>query len=105
MGYYKWKCSNIKEEKKKRSKEAAHAVSLQKVQQGGKPARPNWEKVQEYCRVENMPEDAQLLELGWMTKEVIATYIGCRWCGKKRMHREDNRGQGVLRGKRLEEVE
>jgi len=55
--------------------------------------------------VENIPEDAQLLELGWITEEVIATYIGCRWCGKKRMHREDNRGQGVLRGKRLEEVE
>jgi len=74
------------------------------VQQGGKPAHPNWEKVQEYCRVENMPEDAQLLELGWMTKEVIATYIGCRWCRKKGMHRENNRGQGVLRGRKLEEA-
>ena len=42
------------------------------------PAHPNWEKVQEYCRVENVPEDAWLLELGWMTGEVIVTYIECR---------------------------
>jgi len=34
--------------------------------------------VQEYCGVENVPEDAQLLELGWMTEEVIATYIEYR---------------------------
>ena len=25
---------------------------------------PNWEKTQEYCGVENMPEDTWLLELG-----------------------------------------
>ena len=55
-----------------------YTVSLQKAQQVGKPARPNWEKAQEYCGVENVPEDAQLLELGWMTEEVIATYIGYR---------------------------
>jgi len=52
-----------------------------------------------------VPEDAQLLELGWMTEEVIATYIECRWCRKKGMHRENNRGQGVLRGRKLEEAE
>jgi len=51
-----------------------------------------------------VPEDVQLLELGWMTEEVIATYIECRWCGKKEMHRENNRGQGVLRGRKLEEA-
>ena len=38
----------------------------------------NWEKIQEYCRVENIPENVQLLELGWMTEEVITTYIECR---------------------------
>jgi len=70
MGHYKWECPNIKEKKKRRSKEATCVVSLQKVQQGGKPVYPNWEKAQEYCGVENVPEDAQLLELGWMTEEV-----------------------------------
>ena len=76
----------------------------QKTQQGGKLAHPNWEKVQEYCGVENVLEDAQLLELGWMIEEVVATYIECRWCGKKGMHRENNRGQAVLRGRKLEEA-
>jgi len=70
MGHYKWECPNIKEKKKRRSKEATCVVSLQKVQQGGKPVYSNWEKAQEYCGVENVPEDAQLLELGWMTEEV-----------------------------------
>jgi len=45
-----------------------------------------------------------MLELGWMTEEVIATYIECRWCGKKGMHRENNRGQGVLRGRKPSDV-
>jgi len=40
-----------------------------------------------------------------MTEEVIATYIECRWCGKKRMYRENNRGQGVLRGRKLKKAE
>ena len=40
-----------------------------------------------------------------MIEEVIATYVGCRWCRKKGMHREDNRGQGVLRERKLEEAE
>jgi len=78
IGHYKWECPNIKEEKKRRSKEAVHTVSLQKAQQVGKLVHPNWEKAQEYCGVENVPEDAQLLELGWMTEEVVATYIGYR---------------------------
>ena len=51
-----------------------------------------------------MLEDTQLLELGWITEEVIATYIECRWCGKKGMHRENNRGQGVLRGRKPSDV-
>jgi len=104
IGYYKWECPNIKEKKKRRSEEAAHTVSLQKVQWRGKPVHPNWEKVQEYCGVENVLEDAQLLKLGWIIEEVVATYIGCRWCGKKGMHRENNRGQGVLRERKLEEA-
>jgi len=75
------------------------------VQQKGRPVHSNWEKAQEYCRVENVPEDTRLLELGWMTEEVIVTYIECKWCRKKGIHREDNRGQGVLRERKLEEAE
>ena len=40
-----------------------------------------------------------------MIEEVIATYIGYRWCRKKGMHRENNRGQGVLRERKLEKAE
>ena len=50
----------------------------QKVQQKERLACPKWEKAQKYCGVENVPEDVQLLELGWITEEVIVTYIECR---------------------------
>ena len=76
----------------------------QKVQQKERLACPKWEKAQKYCGVENVPEDVQLLELGWITEEVIVTYIECRWCRKKRMHRKNNRGQEVLRERKLEEA-
>jgi len=39
-----------------------------------------------------------------MIKEVIATYIEYKWYGEKGIYWEDNRGQGVLRGRRLEEA-
>jgi len=65
----------------------------------------NWEKTQEYCGRKDMLEDAWLLELGWMTGEVIVTYIKCRWCGNKGIYSEDNKGQGVLKGRKLEEAE
>ena len=78
IGHYKWGCPVTKEKKKRRSKEAAYAVSLQKTQQGERSVHPKWEKTQKYCGGENMPEDVQLLELEWMIEEVIATYIECR---------------------------
>ena len=52
-----------------------------------------------------MPEDAWLLELEWITEEVIATYIECRQCGKKEIYWKNNREQGDFRGRRLEEAE
>jgi len=45
IGYYKWKCPNIKVEKGRRSEEAAHVARPQKAQQGEKLAHSNWEKV------------------------------------------------------------
>ena len=55
--------------------------------------------------MKDMLEDARLLELGWMTGEVIVTYIKCRWYRKKGIYRKDNIGQGVLKGRKLEEAE
>ena len=40
-----------------------------------------------------------------MTEEVVVTYIEYKWCRRKGMHRENNRGQEVLRGRKLEEAE
>jgi len=39
-----------------------------------------------------------------MIEKVVAIYIECRWCRKKEMYRENNRGQRVLRGRKLEET-
>jgi len=48
-----------------------------------------------YCG-KDVPEEAQLLELGWMTKEVVVSYLVCERCGEQGCHVEDNRGQGVI---------
>jgi len=48
-----------------------------------------------YCG-KGVPEEAQLLELGWMTKEVVVSYLVCERCGERGCHVEDNRGQGVI---------
>ena len=106
----KWECPNIAVEKEKRRQKEAVYPTEGKVQQWEKarkrePACSNWEKAQEYCEMKDMPKDARLLELGWMTGEVIVTYIECRWCRKKGIYREDNIEQGVLKGRKLEEAE
>jgi len=46
-------------------------------------------------RGKGVPREAQLLELGWMTEEVVVSYLTCK-CGEKGSHVEDNRGQGVI---------
>jgi len=48
-----------------------------------------------YCG-KGVPEEAQLLELGWITKEVVVSYLVCERCREKGCHIEDNRGQGVI---------
>jgi len=67
--HYKWECPNIKVEKERRRQEETVCPIRGKVQQqeevrGIEPVCPNWKKVQEYCGVENVPENVQLLELG-----------------------------------------
>ena len=52
-------------------------------------------KAQKHCR-EGIPDKACLLELGWYTKEVIASYVECERCGQKGCQVEKNRGQGVI---------
>ena len=51
-------------------------------------------KAEEHCG-KGVPRETRLLELGWMTEEVVVSYLTCK-CGKKGSHVEDNWGQGVI---------
>jgi len=51
-------------------------------------------KAKEHCG-KGVPREAQLLELGWMTEEIVVSYLACK-CGEKGSHVEDNWGQGVI---------
>jgi len=39
-----------------------------------------------------------------MTKEVVVLYLACERCRKQRCYVEDNRGQGVISRRKLEEM-
>jgi len=52
-------------------------------------------RAKEHCG-KGIPREAQLLELGWYTPEIIVTYNKCRGCRRKGSYAEDNRGQRVL---------
>jgi len=91
----------------------AHQGERREVRQveGREAARPEKREVQQewkrtpveklriraevYCG-KGVPEEAQLLELRWMTKEVVVSYLVCERCGERGYHVEDNRGQGVI---------
>ena len=51
--------------------------------------------MQEYCG-EGVPDKAYLLELGWIMKEVIVSYMECERCRQKGYQVEENRGQEVI---------
>jgi len=51
-------------------------------------------KAEEHCG-KGVPREARLLELGWMTKEIVMSYLTCK-CREKGSHVEDSWGQGVI---------
>ena len=51
-------------------------------------------RAEEHCR-KGILEEAQLLEIGWMTKEIVVSYLTCK-CREKGSYIEDNWGQGVI---------
>jgi len=51
-------------------------------------------RAEEHCR-EGVPREARLLELGWMTEEIVVSYLTCK-CREKGSHVENNWGQGVI---------
>jgi len=78
-------------------KKVAHPVK-------GKAQQEEWKRTlveklriqaEVYCG-KGVPEEARLLELGWMKKEVVVSYLVCEGCGEQGCHVKDNRGQGVL---------
>ena len=77
----------------------------QEAQQGWKRSSVEElrKRVEEYCG-RGVLEEAQLLELGWCTREVVVLYLTCERCGSQGYHMEDNRGQGVILRRKLEEI-
>ena len=51
-----------------------------------------------------IPEEVCLLELGWYTEKVIVSYLACERYGSQRCHVKDNRRQGVISRRKLEEM-
>ena len=82
--------------------EVVRVAKLREAQQGER--RSSIEKLrkkaEEQCGKEVL-EEAQLLELGWYTLEIIVTYNECRGCGRKGSYTKDNKGQGVLQDRKF----
>jgi len=51
-------------------------------------------RAKEHCG-KGVLEEAQLLEIEWMTKEIVVSYLTCKY-GEKGSHVEDNREQEVI---------
>ena len=85
------------EKKLRRVEEGEAACPVQgKVQQERKRSSIEElrKKAEEHCG-KGVPREAQLLELGWITEEVVVSYLTCK-CGEKGSHVENNREQGVI---------
>ena len=53
--------------------------------------------MQEYCGEESTPpEGVLLLERGWITREIVATYVDCRGCEGKGVQTHKNQEQEFL---------
>jgi len=50
------------------------------------------------------PEGALLLERGWITREMVVTYIDCRGCEGKGVQTNENQGQGFLLERQVRNV-
>ena len=86
-------------EKRLRRMEEEKAACLAKGEAQQERKRTSVEKLriraEVYCG-KGVPEEAQLFELGWTTKEVVVSYLICEGCGERGCHVEDNRRQGVI---------
>jgi len=60
-------------------------------------------RAEEHCG-KGVPEEAQLWDLGWCMREVVVLYLVCIRCGEQGCHVKDNRDQGVISRRRLEQL-
>jgi len=51
-------------------------------------------RTEEHCG-KGVPEEVRLLEIGWMTEEIVVSYLTCK-CGEKGSDVKDNWGQRVI---------
>ena len=69
--------------------EAVRVAKLREAQQGWRRSSIEElrKRAEEHCS-KGVPEEAQLLELGWYTLEMIVTYNECRGCRRKGSYAE-----------------
>jgi len=60
-------------------------------------------RAEEHCG-KGVPKEIWLFNLGWMTEEVVVSYLVCIRCGEQGCHVEDNQGQRVILRRRLEQL-
>ena len=74
---------------------AAHPVKGEVQQEWrGSSIEELRKKAEEHCG-KGVLREVRLLELGWMTEEIVVLYLTCK-CGEKGFHIEDNWGQEVI---------
>ena len=61
------------------------------------------QRAQEHCR-KGVLEEVHLLGLGWYTQEVVISYLVYKRYGEKGCYVEENRGQGVISRRKLEDI-
>jgi len=86
-------------------KEAVHVAKPQEAQQGWRRSSIEElrKRAEEHCG-RGVPEEAQLLELGYCTREVVVSYLTCERYESQGCHVEGNRGQRVISKRKSEEI-
>jgi len=82
--------------RKVEEEKAVHVAKPREVQQGWRrnSVEELRKKAEEHCG-KGVLGETQSLELGWMTEEVVVSYLTCK-CREKGSHVEDNWGQRVI---------
>ena len=107
VGHFKQKCPNIEVKKKRKwDKKVVYTVSLQKVQQGERPAHPLQKKAQEYSSTWRMPPRSTALEQRKQTtRQKAVTFVEYGGCNYKDTKIHKNQGQEFISSEHLRNVQ